>query len=189
MSPVNFIKCPFICNCRCPLFIMIIRRCIFDCRVMEPLDPSASLWHLEKLAGSNTHIRIRSANSGEYLYAETDELARDPERRRVFTWASVLPYPDSSPRYWEVSEVNSCFTLKNFHYNEYLYAAADDLALADDKRSIFTWKNYNTLGTEGFWSFNKDIIGISYQVVVSDHLHHLQWRIFIIATFKSHGIL
>ena len=124
-----------------------------------------SLWHIEKVCGSDSRIRIKNAKSGEYLYAAADDLARDDERRRVFTWTNMSTIPDSDPGYWEktadwiVSADTLGFTLKNVHYNEYLYAAADDLALADDKRSVFTWKHYDDLGNEGFWHFNTDILG------------------------------
>ena len=132
---------------------------------MEQTDPLDTLWHIEKVCGSDARIRIKSATSGEYLYAADDDLARDPERRRVFTWTNMSTIPDSDPQYWEktadwiLTEENTGFTLKNVRYNEYLYAAADGLALAQDKRSVFTWKDYDTLGDEGFWFFEKNITG------------------------------
>ena len=56
-------------------------------------------------------------------------------------------------------EEDQGFLLRNVKYNEYLYSAADGLALSEEQRSVFTWKNYQTLGFEGFWKFNKDILG------------------------------
>jgi hypothetical protein len=67
------------------------------------------------------------------LYAGADDLARDTERRRVFTWTNRSTTPDSDPLYWEhtadwvVDEESLGFTLKNSKFGEYLYAAADDL--------------------------------------------------------------
>jgi hypothetical protein len=48
--------------------------------------------------------------------------------------------------------------LKNVKFSEYLYAASDSLSFDEDNRSIFTWRNYYSLGQEGFWRFNKDVL-------------------------------
>jgi len=55
--------------------------------------------------------------------------------------------------------VDNGFLIKNVRYQEYLYAAADDLAFDENRRSVFTWKEYETLGPEGIgpegiWNFS-----------------------------------
>ena len=125
-------------------------------------------WAIEKVLGTLNQIRIKNAASGEYLYAAADDLAHDSERRRVFTWANTSTTPTSNPDFWEnkatweVEESNGCFRLKNVRFPEFLYAAADDRALDEDSRSVFTWKDEKTLGQEGLWKFSKNIKGNLY---------------------------
>lgn len=117
------------------------------------------------MCGAANQLRFVSQATGEYLYAAADDLARDAERRRVFTWTDLSTIPESDPRYWDktadwiVEEEEQGFTLKNVRYNEYLYSAANDLALSEEQRSVFTWKNYDTLGFEGYWTFSEDMRG------------------------------
>jgi hypothetical protein len=122
-------------------------------------------WALEKVYGTDDHIRIKNQATGEYLYAETDDLAYDTERRRVFTWTDTSTTPTSNPSFWEnkadweVDDEDGFYQLKNIRFYEYLYAAADDLAFDESSRSVFTWKNEDTLGPEGLWKFSKNIKG------------------------------
>ena len=122
-------------------------------------------WALEKVFGTGDQIRIKNQVTGEYLYAAADDLAHDSERRRVFTWNDISTSPTSDPQYWEktadwkVEEENDCVKLKNIRYSEYLYAAADDRAFDESSRSVFTWKDEDTLGKEGLWMVNTNIKG------------------------------
>ena len=128
-------------------------------------EESSNLWTILKVFGTNNQVRFVNQDTEEYLYAAADDLAKDPERRRVFTWTNLSTIPESHPRYWDktadwiIKEEDHGFLLRNVKYNEYLYSAADGLALSEEQRSVFTWKNYQTLGFEGFWKFNKDIQG------------------------------
>ncbi len=123
-------------------------------------------WILEKVCGKKHQIRIKHSKTGEYLYAGADDLVADPKRRRVFTWTNTTTSPNSDPAYWDRTadwliweEEGNGFILKNVKFSEYLYAASDDLAFDESNRSVFTWKQYHSLGIEGFWKFNKDIRG------------------------------
>ncbi len=128
-------------------------------------------WALEKVYGSDDYIRIKNHVTGEYLYAETDDLDYKTERRRVFTWTDTSTTPTSNPSFWENKadwevdgiwegdDEDSFFQLKNIRFYEYLYAAADGLAFDESSRSVFTCKNEDTLGQEGLWKFSKNIIG------------------------------
>jgi hypothetical protein len=126
-------------------------------------QPLGSQWRLVKVAGKKNGVRIQNLVTGEFLYAGADDLAKDPERRRVFTWTDTTTTPESNPSFWdgsadwEVAEEELGFTLRNSKFGEYLYAAADDRALSEDQRSVFTWKVYETLGVEGYWKFGDDL--------------------------------
>jgi hypothetical protein len=128
------------------------------CQLIEPQK-----WVLEKMHCGNNHIRIKNQGTGEYLYAAADDLASDRLRRRVFTWTNTSVTPLSHFVYWdktadwEIELEERGFLLKNIRHSEYLYAAPDDLSFDADHRSVFTWKNYNDLGYEGHWRFNKDV--------------------------------
>ena len=120
-------------------------------------------WTLEKSSCDDDHIRIKNQATGEYLYAAADDLATDRLRRRVFTWTNTSMNPHShfvhwnKTADWKIEQEDRGFLLKNARYPEYLYAAGDDLTFDVDNRSVFTWKNYNDLGHEGYWRFDKDV--------------------------------
>lgn len=122
-----------------------------------------NLWSILKVDDTDNQIQFINQATGEFLYA--DELMRNPERRRVFTWKNLSTTPVTDLGYWDqtadwiIEEEDLGFTLKNVRYDEYLYSAADDLALSKRQRSVFTWKNYDTLGFEGYWKFNEDMRG------------------------------
>jgi hypothetical protein len=122
-------------------------------------------WSLEKVLGTRDQIRIKNQATGEYLYAAADDLAQDSERRRVFTWTDTSTSPTSDTQDWEkkadwkVEEENDCVKLKNIRYGEFLYAAADERAFDESSRSVFTWKDEDTLGQEGLWKFSTNIKG------------------------------
>jgi len=55
---------------------------------------------------------------------------------------------------WYIEKVEDGFLIRNVKYQEYLYAAADDRAFDENNRSVFTWKDFDTLGPEGIWIFD-----------------------------------
>ena len=55
---------------------------------------------------------------------------------------------------WALEKVENGFLIKNIRYEEYLYAAADDLAFDETRRSVFTWKDRENLGPEGIWELS-----------------------------------
>ena len=77
---------------------------------------------------------------------------RDEQRRNVFVWDGRSPEARSlTEMFWELIEEPEGLILRNIRYDEYLYAAADDLAIDDGNRSVFTWKTRDDLGVEGHW--------------------------------------
>jgi hypothetical protein len=75
----------------------------------------------------------------QYMYAAADDLARDSERRSVFAWKAGGKHSQGE---WVFSTINDgeTFLIKNTHFNEYLYAAADDLVYDSKRRNVFTWR-------------------------------------------------
>ena len=123
-------------------------------------------WVFNKIDGPNRRYRIKNLQTNEYLYASADgdEEDNDPfdfrhiVRRRVFTSMNLTTTPDSGPQTdWEINcspeGSPNGYTIKNLQYGEYLYSAADEWAFDKGRRSVFTWKNYYTLGIEGIWKF------------------------------------
>ena len=142
------------------------RRNVFVNRGNETESMESDQWVLIKIADTNQHYRIRNLQTNEYLYASADGDKEDNDpynfpqivRRRVFTSINLTTTPDSGPQYdWEINcspeGSPNGYTIKNLQYGEYLYSAADEWAFDKGRRSVFTWKNYYTLGIEGIWKF------------------------------------
>ncbi len=55
---------------------------------------------------------------------------------------------------WALEKVDNGYLIKNMRYEEYFYAAAEDRAFDENRRSIFTWQDLETLGPEGIWEFS-----------------------------------
>ena len=163
------------------------RRNVFTNR--NPLEntPKENEWIIEKVYDEifgETYYRIIEHSTGEYLYASADDYAKDSERRRVFVWTNTTTSPQSHSNFWghtadwEIieEETKLGFLIKNVEYSEYMYAAADDLAFDEEHRSVFTWKNYNTLGDEGYWDFGSNFSGefkSSFrQVIIRGHFEY-----------------
>jgi hypothetical protein len=53
------------------------------------------------IIGSCNVYRIKSKATREYLYAASDDLAYDQDRRRVFTWTNTTTTPSTHPDFWE----------------------------------------------------------------------------------------
>ena len=93
-------------------------------------------------------VTIRNVELKQYL-TTIDNCTRDAQRRNVFTSTET-----SAAAVWAIEPVtdeeqaSSCrlsrptgkqVRIKNQLHGEYLYAAADDLAIDRDNRNIFTW--------------------------------------------------
>ena len=121
-------------------------------------------WIFEKLAGTSNTDRIKNKDTDEFLYAGVDDLKRDPERRRVFSWMGINSTPLNDPgnwgkqAEWEVIKAENGFLIKNLEFSDYLYAAGDPHAYDENRRSVFAWKNLDTLGREGVWNFDKSLL-------------------------------
>ena len=61
------------------------------------------------------YFRIQSKANGEYLYAGSDDLAKDADRRRVFTWDSTNPDLTiwGFERDWKITPFNKGFFIQN----------------------------------------------------------------------------
>ena len=98
-------------------------------------------------------VTIRNVELKQYL-TTVGNRTRDPQRRNVFTSTERSP-----AALWTILPIAPCRCLQatlalacrlsrpavgQFHiisqlHGEYLYAAADDLAIDEDNRNIFTW--------------------------------------------------
>jgi hypothetical protein len=108
-------------------------------------------WILQD-TGTKSRYRIRNKVTGEYLVASQD--MKDPSRRRVYTWTGNTPVAHALiEQEWDLIEEEDGFVIKNVKFGEYLYAAADEFAFDENNRSVFTWKNHDDLGREGYWKF------------------------------------
>jgi hypothetical protein len=120
------------------------------------LDMDSHSWVLERISGSTYCYKIRNFQSRAYLIAGSDQQARDPLRRRVFVSSRKSGKPTCSGNDdWSLLKHSKGYLIQNLKYYEYLYAADDDLALDDRRRSVFAWKTSDDLGEEGVWLFGK----------------------------------
>ena len=109
----------------------------------------AQQWTL-KATGVMNRYKIRNNLSGLLLI--DSEVIQDLKRRKVVAWTGNTPvarYLDEEV--WDLIPHADGFAIRNFRYAEYLYAESDDLAFDDKNRSVFTWKDLDNLGTEGYW--------------------------------------
>lgn len=97
-----------------------------------PLGVRVIVWN------ESTHI-FNKYFSKEYLYPVYDGSAYDESRRPVFTW---VPGGRDATGQWEFSTKNNgeTFVIKNLHYKEYIYAAANSYAYDSSRRTVFTWR-------------------------------------------------
>lgn len=106
-------------------------------------------WNLEP-TGVKDRYMITNKSSRLHLVASED--LRDPERRKVVVWTGNTPVARSlNEQEWYLILEDDKYIIKNAAHAEYLYAAADDLAFDENKRSVFTWKDFDSLGPEGRW--------------------------------------
>ena len=113
----------------------------------------AQQWTLEATGVAN-RFRIRNKSSGLLLISSKN--IRDPERRKVVAWTGNTPVARPlDEQQWDLIPNGNGYLIKNLRYGEYLYAAADDLAFDDKNRSVFTWKDEDTVGPEGIWNIEK----------------------------------
>ncbi len=106
--------------------------------------------------------RIKNLPSEEYLYAASDELKKDTERRTVLTWTDLA----SSPEYvedirfwgfqadWEIIPSGIGVFIKNVQFKEYLYA--NDEVVTPNLRSVYTGKDFLSIGEKGIWKLQEN---------------------------------
>lgn len=86
---------------------------------------------------SSKSCTIKNSHYDEYLYAATDGMAYNENRRTIFTWR---PGDVAYDAYWSIEPYGDAFNIKNNYYNEYLYAATNGIAWDGDRRRVFTWR-------------------------------------------------
>lgn len=118
-------------------------------------DQSSDSWLLIRISGSDYCYKIQNSRSGAYLIAGSDREVHDPYRRRVFVTSreSGEASTCSGDDEWNITKHPDGYLIQNRKCSEFIYAAADDLALDDKRRSVFAWKTLYDLGTEGIWLF------------------------------------
>lgn len=90
--------------------------------------------------GQNSVFKIKNTDYNEYLYASHDFLFHGGgyDRRRVFT--CNCNYIEANEFNWLVRhEGGNLFSIMNQETKDYLYAAANDLAIDKDRRRVLTW--------------------------------------------------
>uniref|UniRef100_A0A336M0J7 CSON014790 protein n=1 Tax=Culicoides sonorensis TaxID=179676 RepID=A0A336M0J7_CULSO len=92
---------------------------------------------------------IRNRRFPEYFYP-ADGFDYDSSRRRVFTW---IPGDHDFQCLWDIERfgADSKYKIKSVKYEEYLYAAADDLKHDNDRRRVFTWKPKTSCECQCYW--------------------------------------
>ena len=105
------------------------------------------------MAGKSLFVRLKNVYSGEYLYAASDELARDGQRRSVFTWRNT----NDSLGNWADWKMTGTFTEGTFrvrlasrtYQDEPLFVPLEPEYLYNDKRrNIYTWRTQSALPDE-----------------------------------------
>lgn len=87
----------------------------------------------------NRKVHLKNEHFGEYLFAAENNLARDKERRSIFTRVNKsFTGDDSSTWYFETND-GQTFFMRNKKFHEYLYTAADDLDYDSQRKNVFTW--------------------------------------------------
>jgi hypothetical protein len=118
----------------------------------------------------NKKVQLETkAFPGQYMYAAGDDLARDEDRRNIFVWKAG---GFDSQGEWKFSTKNDgeTFLIKNTHFNEYLYAAADDLARDTERRNVFTWRP----GSYEECDWKVEILGND-EVMLRSHNYHQEY--------------
>ena len=112
------------------------------------------------MAGKTLMVRLKNAETGEYLYAGSDDLVRDRQRRKVFTWREkndgVADWAD-----WKMSRIFTKGTYRvRFSYRVYsettedyteepLFISSESKYLYDcERRHVYTWRKGSAL-TDG----------------------------------------
>ena len=135
------------------------KRQVFTDRKVQNVEDPAAVWIFLQVPGFESVYRIQNKVSGEFLFAASDHFARDPSRRGVFAAISDFPqtFADDKSGHWESVKMGQGSIFRNIKYSEYLYAAAAEHALDEERRSVFTWKTLHDLGDEGIWILSKSM--------------------------------
>ncbi|WP_353287768.1 ankyrin repeat domain-containing protein [Wolbachia endosymbiont (group B) of Gerris lacustris] len=82
-------------------------------------------------------VCIKNIDHNEYLYAASNYLSYDDDRRRVFTW---IPKDEKDDKFrWEIKLDGDDYSIMNVEFNEYLYGAVDYFNYDNERRKVFTW--------------------------------------------------
>ncbi|OAB79342.1 hypothetical protein WSTR_05300 [Wolbachia endosymbiont of Laodelphax striatellus] len=84
-----------------------------------------------------SEVCIKNIDHNEYLYAASSYFNYDDNRRKVFTW---IPRDEKSDKFkWKIEPYGNDYSIMNVEFNEYLYAASNDLNYDNNRRRVFTW--------------------------------------------------
>lgn len=84
-------------------------------------------------------VHLVNEGFGEYLYAATNDLAKDKERRSIFTWGDKS-FTGNDTSTWEFeTDDGETFFIRNKMFNEYLYPSIDAFNHDSQRKIVFTW--------------------------------------------------
>ncbi len=125
--------------------ILKLAYCIKE--VMEKINNKEQISHFEELKNKlpesiknavfSSKVCIKNLYQNEYLYAASSDFNYDDKRRRVFTW--IPGDKKDGELKWKIEPYGDSYSIMNVEFNEYLYAASDDLNYDKDRRRVFTW--------------------------------------------------
>ncbi|EFX85465.1 hypothetical protein DAPPUDRAFT_300316 [Daphnia pulex] len=106
-------------------------------------------------AGESFNVRLRFANTHDYLYAVECDYSEDERRRRVLTFPLDNEIQKNTALDWLLEPVQqpgqqdenatAVIRLSSVKYpGEYLLAGTDDLTLDMNRRKVYTWKEKGT---------------------------------------------
>ncbi|XP_046634181.1 uncharacterized protein LOC124313342 isoform X2 [Daphnia pulicaria] len=105
-------------------------------------------------AGESFNVRLRFANTHDYLYAVECDYTEDERRRRVLTFPLDVELQKNTALDWLLEPVQqpgqqenetAVIRLSSVKYpGEYLLAGTDDLTLDMNRRKVYTWKEKGT---------------------------------------------
>jgi hypothetical protein len=106
-------------------------------------------WEFTTEDGGET-FKIRSIHYKEFLYAAGDGYAKNPDRRRVFTWQKSTC--DNCEWFVEIVSNNE-IRLKFKTYGQYFYALNEPFG---DERIVFTKRSSTKCGDECVWRLSPE---------------------------------
>lgn len=106
------------------------------------------------LLGSGRDCTIKNRQFSEYFFASGGDF--DDKRRLAFSWTTGTT---DSECFWNLVSFDrskgSKYKIKSGRYDEYLYAANDDLKYDEKRRHVFTWKPKTLCDEQCYWDIQR----------------------------------